>query len=632
MSSKQDEYTSGARDAQPSAVGLERRGNEFLDRVTGAVNAVPWHFTLLELAWTAGPATLIAAWLGYYLGFGKTAPSESLIFFVAYTVIFAVIGLVTRVVTQATYGKRKKQARDHLLQATDLLPDLIASCRDLYLETLDPVARRYEAGEMLLRRVDLDSASVLLAVEQLTGDAELARAAARIEMFRRNGMFSRVREEVAAISERAREAVAEVQECAPVAAAALADRLAGRLHDQEQGVPRDDNFVERILAAVEQDNEDLMTLLDVEEMFILVFELLVGRRITVLSFTYRGRWELARATDQLEERRNRYRISKLTGYSRLKALIALLNTSDAVSVSGRGYQGEDLLQVALRGVRAVNGYSERLAQQVAGGALEKRRELRRCVALLQSTLRLVAGMRRAFNHAGQRHALFLRTIDRWNQLIGPGERTLGQDDDTGGLRIEDHQISLDDEAKLKLADWLHEYVRKEGINSVEQRLVRENRGYRERFTADDAKTLTIALASALSEHIDLSRPDIQRAINNANAANLAAIEPTLSAHTKAGWGAAIVAEVREDLGRAAELLAATLVGRYGVRLNEASITLLEREYGARRERLATLRPSRGSAVLGAVTSLDVSPPPAIDGDAAWQRELNRARRLIDRYA
>jgi hypothetical protein len=631
MTAKKDQQRAPRDDQGGKSVGLERRGNEFLDRVSGEVNAVPWHITLLELAWTAGPATLFAAWLGYYLGFGKTVPTESLIFFVAYTVILGFVGVATRVVTQATYGKRKRKARGHLLVATDVLPDLIATSRDLYLASLEPVSRRYEASEMLLRRVDLDAASVMLVVEQLTANQDLAQAAARIEMFRRNGLFSRVQEEVTGIGDPAREAIAEIQEYAPAAAAALADRLAGRLRDQEHGLPRDDNFAERILAAVDQDNEDLMTLLDAEEMFILVFELLVGRRITVLTFTYRGRWELARATDQLEERRNRYRISKLTGYSRLKALVALLNSSEAVHTAGRGHQGDNLLHVALEGIQSVNGYTEQLAQQVASGDLAKRRQLRRCVMMLQSTLRLVAAMRRAFNHAGQRHALFLRTIDNWNQLIRPGERTLGMDDDSGGLRIEDQTIALNDEAKLKLAQWLCEYLKEEGISSDEQRLVREHRGHKERISADDVKGIAIALASALSEYIDLSRPEIQRAINNSDAANLGAIEPSLSANTKAGWGEAIVNEVREDLGKSAELLAATLVRRYGVRLSGEAIDLLEKEYGARRERLTALRPSQGSAMLGAVTSLDVRPPPAIDGDASWQRELTRARRLVDRY-
>ncbi len=614
------------------AVGLERKGREWLQRVSGAVRNVPWPFTLLELAWTAGPATLLAAWLGYYLGFGKTAPSENLIFFVAYTVVFGIIGIVTRVVTHATYGRRQREAQEVLLQATDRLPDLIAATRNLYLESLDPVTRRYEAAEMLLRRADLDAASVWLAVEQLTADSTLAQAAARIEMYRRNGMYSRVQEEVSAAAEATRTAVATIAERSPVAAAAIADRLHGRCPDQERGLPRDENFIERILSAAEQDNEELMTLLDAEELFIFTFELIAGRRITVLSFAYRGRWALARATDQLERRRNRYRIAKLTGYSRLKALLALLFSSDAVATSGsaRGQQSTAMLDIALSGITELNHHTEQLAAEVARGAKEKRGELKRCVAVIASALRLITAMRRAFNHAGQRHVLFLRTIDKWNQLVAPGDRQPELTTTPGGLEIDEQVIALSDAQKLELAQRLTDHLKEEGVRTLHQQVTISRRNYEQRFSNSDAKTLAISIASALSDLIDLSKPEIQRAINNSNAANLGSIEPGLSAHTKAGWGNAVVQEVREELGSSAELLAATLVKRYGVHLSDDAIELLQREYGARSERLRALTPTTGSALLGAVTSLTTAPP-NMDADPRWKQQLQRAERLVERF-
>ena len=47
-------------------------------------------------------------------------------------------------------------------------------------------------------------------------------------------------------------------------------------------MPRDEHFIERVMAAIEHDNDLLMTLQDVEEMVILAFELISGREIPVL--------------------------------------------------------------------------------------------------------------------------------------------------------------------------------------------------------------------------------------------------------------------------------------------------------------------------------------------------------------
>ena len=38
---------------------------------------------VIELAWTAGPVTLIASIGGYYMGYGKALPKETLVFFIA---------------------------------------------------------------------------------------------------------------------------------------------------------------------------------------------------------------------------------------------------------------------------------------------------------------------------------------------------------------------------------------------------------------------------------------------------------------------------------------------------------------------------------------------------------------------
>ena len=614
-------------------VSLERVGQEWLDRITGAARAEPWQVTLLKLAWTAGPATFLAASIGYYLGFGKVAPVENLQFFFFYTIASGVIGLAAGIFARATYGERRKSAERDLLEVVDLLPDLIAAVRDLHLETLEPEVRRLEAVGLLLQRVDLDPEALRLAVEELGAGRELAETAAKIEVYRLAGLRSRVVELVEEAREPAQPVVATVAEWAPQVAALLADRLAGRAPSFSEGVARDNNFIERTLTATEQEDERLMTLLDAEELLLLGCELINGRRIPMLEFTYRGRWELAQATHQLERRRNLYRIANATVRSRLKALVALLGERDEVEVDGttRGLDAAALLQRAQHGIVELNTTVRRLGLRLPFSGGDERMRLRRALTTLRDAIALYGEMRKAAKRAGRRHAVFLQGIDKWGrtlerhdalEVVAPSRRGRG-------LQVVERHIELSDEDRLDLARALMAVFREFGVVNRGDRLEVRQGGRSGPLSIELAKSLAMETASALQPFVDLSRPEIQRAVDASNASNLLGLEVALSARTKAAWGAAAAAEVEDDMGVAAERLAATLVNSYRVTLSEEAVEFLHQRYGARLERLRMLAAADRSAAP--VSTLLIRPPLVLPGDGGWAQELERSRELLRRY-
>lgn len=625
-----------ARSRKPStqpAVSLERVGQEWLDRITGAARAEPWQVTLLKLAWTAGPATFLAASLGYYLGFGKVAPVENLQFFFYYTIASGVIGLGAGIFARATYGERRKAAERDLLEVEDRLPDLMAAVRDLHLASLEPEVRRLEAVGLLLQRVDLDPESLRIAVEELGAGRELAEAVVKIETYRLAGLRSRMDELVEEAREGARPVIAAVAEWAPQVASLLADRLVGRAPSFDEGVPRDNNFIERTLAATEQEDERLMTLLDAEEMLLLACELINGRRIPMLLFTYRGRWDLAQATHQLEQRRNLYRIANATVLSRLKALVALLGERDEAEVEGptRGLDAAALLERAQHGIAELNRTVRRLGVRIPFSGAGERVLLRRALVTLRDAVALYEAMQRAAKKAGRRHAVFLRGIEKWGrtlephdalEVVAPGRRGRG-------LQVVERSIELNDEQRLDLAQALVALFREYGLVSRGDRLLRRHGDRLRPLTADMAKVVAMEAASALQPFVDISRPEIQRAIDASNASNLLGLEVALSARTKAAWGAAAAAEVEDDLGIAAERLAATLVTGYRVELSTEAIDFLHERYGARLERLRMLAAADQSAAP--VSTLLTRPPLVLSGDGGWSAELERSRELLRRY-
>ena len=621
-----------SKSAKP-AVSLERVGQAWLERISGAARAEPWQVTLLKLAWTAGPATFLAASIGYYLGFGKVAPVENLQFFFYYTIASGVIGLGAGIFARATYGERRRVAERDLLEVEDRLPDLIAAVRDLHLETLEPEVRRLEAVGLLLQRVDLDPEALRLAVEELGAGSELAEVAAKIEIYRLAGLRSRMQELVEEAREPARPVIAALAEWAPQVAALLADRLAGRAPSFNEGIPRDNNFIERTLAATEQEDERLMTLLDAEEMLLLACELINGRRIPMLLFTYRGRWELARATDQLERRRNLYRIANATVLSRLKALVALLGERDEAEVEGptRGLDALVLLGRAQGGIAELNRAVRRLGMRIPFSGADERAQLRRALITLRDAVALYEAMRGAAKKAGRRHAVFLKGIEKWGRMLEPHDALevvapgrLGR-----GLQVVERHIELNAEERLDLAQALVTLFREYGVVNRDDRLLVRYGDHLRPLSADTAKALAMESASALQPFVDISRPEIQRAIDASNASNLLGLEVALSARTKAAWGAAAAAEVEDDLGIAAERLAATLVTAYRVELSEEAIEFLHERYGARLERLRMLAATDQSTAP--VSTLLTRPPLVLPGDGGWAAELERSRELLRRY-
>jgi len=86
--------------------------------------------------------------------------------------------------------------------------------------------------------------------------------------------------------------------------------LSGRL---KYGVRREKHFLQRVMSAIENNNPFIMTFRDVEEMMILAFELISGREIPTLIFSYPGNWKHASALDEVEKKRSLYRVAQARG-------------------------------------------------------------------------------------------------------------------------------------------------------------------------------------------------------------------------------------------------------------------------------------------------------------------------------
>ena len=590
MSQPENSKNTNNRAINNTSLKLEGRGQRWLEKMVKAPHQEPWSITFLQFAWTAGPVTMIAAASAYYTAYGTTLPVERALYFLGYSLIAGLLGLAAKLVYNVTRGRKQQQAKRVMLETIDRLPELIHRVRDLQLENLSVDSRRTESAGMLLHRTDLSPSGLVSVIEDLTNDNELARKAEHIEMYRRAGLYNRMRDLVGETEAQTETACQLLRQTHPRIATSLQQRLQGRAPDPRDGRIREGLFLERILSAIEQDNDALMTLHDVEEMLALCFELICDRRIAYLKFEYNGRWHLARALDRLEEERNDYRISRARVYSRLKALAAFLNYRDAREDinAGTGLSSHALLNAITEAIdtlcRDIND-NRRLMQNSHGTFFNRNMSALQLKTMqLKQALALYEEAHEAHIRLGRDQQDFSRALNRWQKhsLLDSRDSSHNYNESVKkGLIISEAEIHLTPEDRIELAQKVAPmmagtrlYPGSESAPDGEKRL-----------TVSRAKELAVEIALLLDPVIRLKDPQIQRAIDASPATSLATIEPGMTGKTKAALGESLSGAVHKNLAHSAERLAQNLIKYYRVPLGESTIDFLCDTYGANREKL-----------------------------------------------
>ena len=604
---------------------MKARGQGLLDKIRTAPHKEPWGITFLMLAWTAGPVTFITASSAYYIGYGTFPPLDRAIYFLAYSLIAGLLGIATKLIYNTTHGHREKQDEKNLLEVIDCLPELLYMVRDLRLENMGEDSRRIESAGIILRKLDLGPSWVALAVEDLTGDAQLARQAEHIELFRRAGLYNRMQDIVHSIRDQTHETCDTLRQTHPRIAEALRQRLTGRVPSVRQGTPREEMFLERILSAIEQDNEDLMTLHDVEELLTLCFELICGRRIRYLKYQYSGDWTLARSMDSLEKERNNYRLARARVNSRLRALTTYLNYIEPREDihTAPGLSPRHLLTVAVDAM-------DSLSRQVTECRRITNHTGKQLMALQIKTLQLEKAIdlyERAFDaqeRLTRESRRFSRALKVWQLRSKQYEESSG-DQVRRSLKISEQSIALDDDEKIEVARQLAQLLED---NRIRRTMDHARSSNEKRLTQSRARELAAGIAVILGQTIDLSNPAIQRAIDSTPATSLGAIEPGMSPMIKASVGKAMANAVDVSLAAMAERLAQNLIRYYRVPLTRGTMDFLVDYYQASREKLEFIA-EHEAPVSNQQTQLNRAPIEIPGVHKGWQISLYNARRTLE---
>lgn len=608
-------------------ITLDRENNEHTRRLKRSLYKVKWSHSLMQIFWTAGPVTTIGLIGGYYIGYGTMPSLQLLIYFVSFTVFSGLIGLVAKVVYDGTQGHLEEQSQRDILRVTGKLGDLILMARDKVVQGYEGEARQREAALQLLRRVDLTPYGVTIAFTDLTGDKKIGEIMGRIFAYRRIGLQTKVRELYAAYRDDIDEIATSLQEESPESARELKQWFTGNTSVRlKYGVPREKYFLQRVMSAIENSNLYLMTSRDVEEMMILAFELISGREIPTLIFTYSGRWKYASRLDDLEKKRSRYRVAQARGGNRIRALASYLIEAKIAS-SDELPEGMGINEL----VRKVTQIMDRLALRIRSAGRNEnisKNELARLSEVMETSMELYQMARDGYRDSRKRYKELMEVMQKWQKLTSDESLESGlftTKRKRKGIRIKESVIALDEEARLDVCRHLSWYFEKEDIKTKSYSMFTSfnNRGKM------SARRLAIEIAVALEPHIHLSKPEIQRNINATKAIYLGGLSPDLSSVQKQELGSKMAKEADNGLGIAALRLAEALVWQYHVDLSDEAIEFLTNNYGAGRRALERIADRK--QLVDAKIDANVEIPPMPDQTKKeWQMGLSHIKKRLSK--
>lgn len=568
---------------------LERHGASFLDRLTEAIREESWKRRLLALAWTAGPVTYVALLVGFKLGYGRQPPRELFIYFAAFTVITGLVSIAAGVLHKATVEARRKAVKNMVTDVISRLPDLIISVRNLSVMQLSTGKRRLRGVLYLLSDPDATESSIETAIEDLTGNRELARRFRRLESFRKKGLSILVRDEAAGIRRDYGAILETVAADSSYISFLLENRLAGRTPSKRIGQRRQYGFLQRIIRAVNEGNEQAIELADTMEMLKLSLELLMDREFMVMRWKLSGRHPMVEASKKLEQlflQRNRLeRRIRLAKYR----VIQLLDDSINAGPTPYTTSGDDNEDGSFPFTMAAMPRFEIPEDHPSG----HHRHIDELTAVLMKIREMSRRLEKLKSREMMARVKFFDLRRQYRLSIPPYGATKPSPSIT--VHFERSSIRLTHKDKIQFAENLEHYMRNLTSNRDRTKLFAESSGEDAQeenriITNEELQGVTLRIFAELENLFDLSEASIVHALENSPAINVGTLEQGLTRKTKIGWLQAMIEDLEDNESALALKTAKRLVDHFQSNLPKSVAQSISDRFDLTMDELQRLHP------------------------------------------
>ncbi len=608
---------------------IDALADKLVERISGAAKRERWGSAILKLAWTAGPVTYLGLNGGYFFVYGTVAPSKLFLYFALYTFIAGLFAFFVRFFYSATKGEEQQKAKEDLLWLLSHFPDIIVKVRNSQLNHLDQEGRKILTAKYILENPDAPTNAIAAVIYDLTANEKLARLGTYCETLKRAGLMAGISDLYNKNRDQIHSHAQKISEQSPMVAKLFKEKFKGHGPSKHVGRTRTKRFLQRIITADEEENLDLMSMTDVEEMMVLAYEIIAGRQFPVLYVRYVGDKKYTDISTSLDRERLEYRRLIFDRNSRLRILAEELqgahNFNSIVATLPEIKSFRDM-------ITAVHHSIQHIAKetQTKLKAYKKRHNVSKAEALadyhsLNKLLWLYNNIYRISLEAEKKHAALMGILDdyiRFWRRYSPNHtiKILGSGEKGSGLKITTKKVKLSDNDILPFARYLASLLKK--LFDVQEKSLRDNQfnGSVEK----EYKKTAVQVLRKLESLLPITRHQIQRAIEGTNSAYLTALESSLTADVKLRWGVALVHEVRDSLRQNIHVLAKSLVDFHNIALDQETIESLVTKFNADREYLMQLIPEEWENE--AFTKPDVpSPCPVPPLDSTIQSALRELK-------
>ena len=461
--------------------------------------------------------------------------------FAIFTIVAGLLGLFVRILDSVNNNKQQYESEQQIKVVIDGVFNTLIALKNNRILAQDPDDRKYDAALEVFKNPHAEVRAIECAVFTITENKHLSNVVAEIEVYRRSGLMSYVGDIVKRHADEINKVCDEVREIRPDAADWLSYRLSGLAPTMREGLERNEGFIERILAWIDND-EDSIELLrprDGEEIVTFAFELLVGREIPVLSIEFQGNMKLNQAVGRLNNARNRYRVALGARFSRIKALSRFFHLDekldefelrDASVLLQHIHEELDRKSKALKAVKVTDKTKRQRHVQ--------KTELKIAINLYKEIL--VAERR-----VNLRNEQLKKALQEWTKVSSKHDINFENDNGNKYLTIARRIIRLNNYEKVRFAKFMYPFFDNQPDPSF--------------WPPEQIHKFLIGLVEILDELIFLGHAERQRAIESSSAANLGWLESGFSAVGKMTHGSAAISEVKNDLSRPAERMFRALV-------------------------------------------------------------------------
>lgn len=249
--------------------------NSYLNELVSSIHRANVTSTFFSIVWAAGPVTVIAISLGYYLSHGTRVPLETVIYFSFYAFFVGLVGFLSKLVFDAIQNSKQEDMQEKFLAIIDESYSYLYLSKKLNLNNLTDDVKNNKIAYELLSKSHPTSKEIFYAFS-IHFNKELAEFAEIIHLHIANGFpidSSQNRRKLTKFYK-----MIDINKDIPLALKSkFFQALNGKYASLKKGVERKVGFLSKVYNSAGQ--HGLFDLDDVNQVIAFFIELLSGRRI-----------------------------------------------------------------------------------------------------------------------------------------------------------------------------------------------------------------------------------------------------------------------------------------------------------------------------------------------------------------